>query len=231
MSIISFKLRIGAKLAISAGVGVLLVGIMLVSQKMGAASVEHSSEQALAQRTLSQIATDMKASVRGMMVGVRDLRLAQTPEDIQKAEAYLHARGDSVVRFLNAALKLVHLPENRERIEKAKSLAATYRAVGKDVAVAKGELFALAGKRQQNGDNWRKHYGAATKALESSKAGEISAALREAAAMFDEARTAGWRYAATGEAAQLTRTTASTDNALARLGKLRGRRQDDQRHS
>jgi methyl-accepting chemotaxis protein len=224
MSIASFKLRIGAKLAISAGIGVVLVGIMLVSQKIGGASVEHSTEQALAQRTLSQIATDMKASVRGMMVGVRDLRLAQTPEDIQKAETYLHASEDSAVKFLNEALKLVHLPENRERIEKAKSLAATYRAVGKDVAAAKGELFALVAKRQQNVDDWRKHHGAATGTLEaskSSKAGEIGSALREAAAIFDDARTGSWRYAATGEAAQLTRTTTNADNALAQLGKLR----------
>ena len=35
MSIAGLELRIGAKLAISAGVGVVLVGIMLGTQKMG----------------------------------------------------------------------------------------------------------------------------------------------------------------------------------------------------
>jgi methyl-accepting chemotaxis protein len=224
MSIASFKLRIGTKLAVSAGLGVVLVGIMLVSQKLGNASVAHSNEAALEQRELSQIITDMKASVRGMMVGVRDLRLAQTPADLQKADAYLTAREQSVVRFLDGALKHIRLPENREGVAKAKSLAATYRGVGRDVAAAKTELFALVVKRQENGDTWRKHYGAAVKALEvskSPKAGELGSALRDAAAAFDDARTAGWRYAATGEAAQSARSRTGADNAHAQLGKLR----------
>ena len=78
------KFRIGAKLAISAGVGVVLVGVMLTNQMMGGSSVASSNAAAIAQRTLSQIANDMKASARGMMLGVRDLRLAQTPKTSRK---------------------------------------------------------------------------------------------------------------------------------------------------
>ena len=138
-----FKFRIGAKLGISAAIGVLLVGIMLISQKIGGTSVADSSRAALEQRTLSQIAIDMKASARGMMLGVRDLRLAQTPEELQKASTYLQARGDSVAKFVNEALKLVHLPENRERVEKIKSLAAIYVGIGREIGAAKTEIFAM----------------------------------------------------------------------------------------
>lgn len=223
MAISAFKFRIGAKLAISAGLGVILVGVMLGFQHFGGSAVERATDTALEQRRLSQVATDMKASVRGMMIGLRDIRLAQTAEDLKKAEAYLHAREDSVVKFLNEAAKLVRLPEDRERIEKARSLASTYKSVGKDIATEKAELFALGGKL--NGNAWRAQYATVLKAPEfskSAKAREIETALRDAEDSFNDARTAGWRYAATSDAAQAQRTGASSDRSLATLRKLGG---------
>ena len=57
-----------------------------------------------------------------MMLGVRDLRLAQTAEDVQKAAAMVQARTESVSKYAGEALKLIHLPENRERVEKVKAI-------------------------------------------------------------------------------------------------------------
>jgi methyl-accepting chemotaxis protein len=218
-----FKFRIGAKLGLSAGIGVLLVGVMLTNQMIGGSSVGRSSEDAITQRMLSQIATDMKDSARGMMLGVRDLRLAQTVEDAEKAAIMVQARGESVTKHANDALKLIHLPENRERVEKVKNLADSYIGIGKDISAAKAEIFATTVKRQENGDAWRKQYAAAGKALEASKskAGEVERSLFEAAALFDNARTAGWRYAATGEVAQVARMMEMTDKASAQLQSLR----------
>src|SRR5437868_2995524 len=101
MSIFSrFKLRIGAKLAITSGLGVFLVGGMLASQMIGNGSVVRANEDALSQILMTQEVTDIKASVRGMMVGIRDVRLAQRAEDVQKAMAYLDARLASIERFV-----------------------------------------------------------------------------------------------------------------------------------
>src|SRR6266568_375193 len=197
-----FKFRIGAKLGFSAGIGVLLVGAMLTTQMIGGSSVANSSADAIAQRSLSQIATDIKASARGEMLGVRDLRLSQNTADADKALAYLQARDASVVKFAAEALTIVRLPENRERLEKVKKLSNSYAGIGKEIGTAKSEIFAITARRQDNGDAWRKQYDAADKAMEDSKfakAGEIVKAMREVAAAFDDARTAGWRFAATGE--------------------------------
>jgi methyl-accepting chemotaxis protein len=219
-----FKFRIGAKLGLSAGIGVLFVGVMLMSQMIGGSSVATSSGEAIAQRMLSQIATDVKDSSRGMMLAVRDLRLAQTAEDAERATAMAQARAESVTKHANEALKLIHLPENRERVEKIKSLTAGYIGVGRDIGAAKAEILATTVKRQQNGDAWRQQYAAANKVLEASKspkAGEAERALRDAAALFDNARTAGWRYSATGETAQAARAAENTDKTLAQLQSLR----------
>jgi methyl-accepting chemotaxis protein len=219
-----FKFRIGAKLGISAGIGVLLVGVMLTSQIIGGSSVASSSDSAITQRIVTQDAAETKASARGMMIGLRDLRLAQTAADVEKATAYLRAREEALVGFADSGLKLAHTAENRERFQKIKTLAANYSTLGKEIATEKNELFALVAKRQDNGDAWRRHYGAVIKALEisrSPKAGEMEIALRAAAGTFDDARTAGWRYAATAEPAQVERVTANVDKALTQLRKLR----------
>ena len=59
-----------------------------------------------------------------MQIGVRDIRLAGTPAELQKASDYLAARLKSVNGFTEEMLKLSRSPENRERIEKVKSMAS-----------------------------------------------------------------------------------------------------------
>ncbi|MBV8836065.1 MAG: HAMP domain-containing protein [Alphaproteobacteria bacterium] len=224
-----FKLRIGAKLAISAAVGVCLVGGMLVNQMIGSASVQTSHEAAIAQRALSQFGSEIKASARGMMLGARDLRLAETPADLEKALATARTREASIEQSAVEALKIIHLPENRERIEKTKALATTYLGHASEIANAKKTIFDIVTARQENGDAWRKALVAWTEAARASKSpktGELDQSMREVASTFDDARTAGWRFAATGESAQVTRTNDGTDRALSGLQKLRGETDD-----
>lgn len=224
MSILSkLKFRIGTKLAISAGVGIALVCGMLANQILGDASVGASNEVALNQRLITQDAIEVKASANGMMIGMRDLRLAQTPENVQKATTYLTARAESLTRFANDALKHVKSAENRERLEKIKIDTTHYAGFAKEVVASKGELFALGTKL--NGNTWRAQYAAITKSPELAKSArmrEIEFALRDASDSFNDARTAGWRYAATADAAQITRASGSADNAITQLRKLRG---------
>jgi hypothetical protein len=200
---------------------------MLANQILGTASIAASNETATNQRLITQYAAELKASARGMMIGMRDLRLAQTSEDVQKAATYLRAREESLVRFANDALKRVKTPENRERLEKIKGDATRYTGFAKDVADSKGELFALGAKL--NGNAWRAQYAAITKSPElakSAKMREIEVALRDVSDSFNDARTAGWRYAATADAAQVTRASGSADSAITQLGKLRGEVED-----
>ena len=86
------RLRIGAKLAIMSGIGIVFVAVMIVSQILGSGLVARSSEDADAQRRITRDAAEIKASVRGLMVGARDIRLAQTPEDIKAASELLQSR-------------------------------------------------------------------------------------------------------------------------------------------
>ena len=194
---------------------------MLANQIIGSASVTGSISR-IAQRSLARSQRDQ--GERARHDGRFAICLAQNAADMEKALAYVQARDGSIARFATEALKISRIPENRERIEKIKKLSVSYVAIAKDMGVAKSELFALVAKRQENGDAWRKQLATANNALDASKspkAHEFERSLTAATATFDDSRTAGWRYGATGESAQITRSAGSADKALAQLQKLR----------
>src|ERR1700756_2657069 len=86
------NLRIGTKLAITSLLTILLAGGMIFAQMSGNAAVRHADEAAGIQQTLAARAIEAKASVRGMMIGVRDLRLATSTDQLQAAQDYLGNR-------------------------------------------------------------------------------------------------------------------------------------------
>src|SRR5205814_3403637 len=110
----------------------------------GNASVRQAYHAANVQQTIAHDAIDAKASLRGMQVGVRDIRLAGTPADMQKATGYLADRLKSVNKFADEMLKLSHSSENRARIEKLRGLAADYSKGALQIAAVRGEAVGLA---------------------------------------------------------------------------------------
>jgi methyl-accepting chemotaxis protein len=214
---IRLNFRIGTKLGISAGIGVVLVVGMAVNQLFGNSAVSSATSAATTQQEVAANVLDIKSTVRGLQVGVRDLRLAHMPDDVQKALAYIQARETSLMGYADAALKLVKLPENRDRLQKIRTLAADYVAGAREIAATRTELFTLIGQREVNGANWAKQHDAMMTSPALAKAGrhaEIDAKLREAIAAFGNARLAGWRFMATNEKEQLERTDRAIEQAL-----------------
>jgi methyl-accepting chemotaxis protein len=146
------NLRIGTKLATASALGILLVGLMIFSQMSGNAAVSKANEQAINQQTIARDAIDTKASVRGMQVAVRDVRLASAPADLQKASDYIAARLKSINEFADGMLKLAHVPENRARIEKVRDLAGDYAKGAQQIAAIRSEIIAIEAKRSAGGE-------------------------------------------------------------------------------
>ncbi|MBR1187342.1 methyl-accepting chemotaxis protein [Bradyrhizobium sp. AUGA SZCCT0160] len=137
------NLRIGTKLAITSALGVLLLGSMIASQIYGNAGVRQTYQSALVQQTISRDAIDAKASLRGMQIGIRDLRLASTLADLQKAKGYLDERLKSVEKFADEMSRLSQSSENRARVGKLKGLAVDYSKGGHQIAAVIGEAIGL----------------------------------------------------------------------------------------
>ncbi|WP_375161528.1 methyl-accepting chemotaxis protein [Bradyrhizobium sp. RDT46] len=139
------NLRIGTKLAIASALGVFLVGAMIASQMLGNASVQETSQSALAQREIARDAVKAEAAVRGMQLAVRDLRLANNTADLQKAIQALGDRQAAMGSLVDAMLRLSHAAENRARMEKLRSLAADYAKAAQQIAAVRGEALAASG--------------------------------------------------------------------------------------
>ncbi|MEW6150904.1 methyl-accepting chemotaxis protein [Bradyrhizobium japonicum] len=139
------NLQIGTKLAIASALGVLLVGAMIASQTLGNASIRETSQSALAQQQIARDAVKAEATVRGMQLAVRDIRLANSPADIQKATQNLGEQQKSTNFLVDEMLKLSHEMENRAPIEKLRSLAANYEKAAQQIARVRGEAVVASG--------------------------------------------------------------------------------------
>jgi methyl-accepting chemotaxis protein len=146
------NLRIGTKLAITSLLTILLIGGMIFAQMSGNAAVRHADEAAGIQQTLAARAIEAKASVRGMMIGVRDLRLATSTDQLQAAQDYLGSRHKAAQGYIGEALKLSKSPENRARIEKMSALADDYlNSAAREIITVQKEAVGIEAKRGANG--------------------------------------------------------------------------------
>src|SRR5690349_7950166 len=93
------NLRIGWKLGLTSGLGVLLVVAMIVNQQIGSGSIKNGIADIERNDFNARLAVNTKASVRGMQIGMRDVRLATSAEDIAKAFDFVGTRYNATVKF------------------------------------------------------------------------------------------------------------------------------------
>jgi methyl-accepting chemotaxis protein len=148
---IILNLRIGTKLAIASGISALLVAAMIAGQIMGNIAVRAKSEAAAAQQTIARDAADAKASIRGMQIGVRDIRLARTAADVQKATDNLADHQKSALKFTDQMIQVARSAENRERMERMKPKIGDYAARAQDIVAVRKEMIALTVARPAGG--------------------------------------------------------------------------------
>jgi methyl-accepting chemotaxis protein len=134
-------LRIGTKLALTSALAILMMAGMLYLQVTGGAYVRQTTANATGQQTIALSAAEAKASVRGMQVGIRDVLLAHSAADLEKASSYFADRVAAALRFQGEMARLSKSDENGERIKRLGVLVEDLRK-GKDQieAVRKQEI-------------------------------------------------------------------------------------------
>jgi methyl-accepting chemotaxis protein len=132
-------LRIGTKLAIWAGLGVILVVGMLIEQQVGSRWVTRE-RIAADQRQLSATETLNAANdLRKMQIEIREIRLSIASSDVDKALDRLRGDTGAATKHLDVASELTEGPENqanlralKERINSFATIAAELAAAAKD---------------------------------------------------------------------------------------------------
>ena len=133
MAIPKFDLRIGTKLGLIQGVGVLLVLGMIANAVHGNMSANQASQTATTQQLLALDLSGAMSDIRTLAIEVRDIRLAQENVDIQGAVKNLEMRQKAASTLILTNIPKVRLPENKERLQKAATLLDEYVVAAKQV--------------------------------------------------------------------------------------------------
>ena len=144
------KIRIGTKLALISGLSVVLVAAMMGTQMLGNAAVRNASENAIRQAALTQTAFDIKASLRGLQIYMRDVRIANSPDDLEKAKATLTERQKGAVQLIERATQLSRKAETTERLKGLIVTIGKYVAAGQKIAAINKEMIDIQARRPEN---------------------------------------------------------------------------------
>jgi methyl-accepting chemotaxis protein len=141
------NLSIGTKLIVTSALGVMLMAGMVMVMMIGNSTIRGAIENSTAQASISQSASDLRGSVRGLEIGLRDMRLALAADASQKAMDYFHERQKSAGRTIDFLVQSVKDDQSREWIKKVKTLTDQYAAEVEKIATMNMEIFSLQGQR------------------------------------------------------------------------------------
>ena len=139
-------LRIGTKLAITSAMTIMVVAAMIYLQMSGGADVRTASDNASRQQAVAQNAAEAKASVRGMQIGIRDILMATTPDELKKGDDYFAARTAAALKFTAELARLAQSAENRQRIDRLKTLIENLRGGKEQLETVRKQELAIEAK-------------------------------------------------------------------------------------
>ena len=140
---LNVNLRIGAKLAVMQGIGVMLVVGMIANAIYGNATVKTANDSANSQQALALDLSNARAAIRVMAIQVRDIRLAQEIEQIQAAVKSFDLQRNTATKLIQESLPRVRLEENRDQLKKAATLLDEYAAVVKQIVGIRSRVMGL----------------------------------------------------------------------------------------
>jgi len=137
------NIRIGTKLMIMSGLGVLLVVGMIFSLMFGNSSVRSAQTKAAFNQDVQLQLVSAKAALSALQLAGRDVRLAMTSAELTRATKNLEDRHKVVHGYLDPLMAKYSLAEDRERGQKVGALADQYLAASQDIVKARKELVTI----------------------------------------------------------------------------------------
>ena len=197
--------RIGNKLGLAGLLGVLLSAGMVVNQMISDSAVSLANQRADAQQLITDSDLEADVGLRRMQLAVSYVRLSKNPSEAEKGLSDLNATHSVVTKELDIAFSHLTKPENRERLQKIKSLAAEYMTNAAELQKIRIKLFEIVKKRNDVSARWATLFKAqlASPAVTGAvNRFEIEKTLYEADAIFNAIRAATWRFTSTEEDSQ-----------------------------
>ncbi len=212
--------RIGNKLGAVGLFGVLLSGGMVANQMASESTINSANYRAGVQQTIADHTLQGNIALRGMELAVRDIRQSKNPPELEKNLAGLNDAFAAVTRELDAAIASVVKPDDKERVQKIKSLAVEYHKYASEIGKTQLGIFEITRKRNERSTEWSKIFEGlllSPALIRAANQSDVEKVLNEADSMFNAVQSATWRLIATGDEGQkqvITNRTGGLDDTL-----------------
>ena len=221
--------RIGYKLGLAGAVSVLLAIGMVANQLATESTVAVANDGTDRLQLVAESTMAAHLNMRQVQLAARGIRLARSPSDIDKAVAEMREASAVEAREIDVALTTARSAETKERLQKIKSLMASYSAGIEELAKAQRDLLAQVDKRSEISVEWAKAIAAQMASPAMAKLdnrAEIEKLLLQADIKVNTLQTMVWQLGATGDAS-LIAAIAKTQTALRNnFNALRGEADD-----
>ena len=194
--------RVGYKLGAVGLFGVLLSGGLAANQMISEQAINSANQRASTQQTTADHILQGNVGLRGMELAVRDIRHAKNPPELESGLGGLSAAYTTVTRELDVAIGNVVKPEDKERLQKIRSLAVEYHNHASELGKAQLKIFEITRKRNESSADWTKTFEGLLllpALIRTANRSDFEKVLNEADSMFNSVRSATWQLIATGD--------------------------------
>ena len=200
---IRFNFRIGAKLAISAAIGIFLVAGMIANERWLAYERQESVARMKIREKIQASISAVELAIRRVLVTGRDIRLATTPADLDGALARLANFAGEGINALDAGLAIAPSAESRDLLSRAKDLFTRNADAIKETGAIQREILDFRDTQTKRGIEFGEKFSALmalpemTTNLDRSdmdKALQLVRTLDRADSSFKQARLVFWSY-------------------------------------
>jgi len=137
---VGLNFRIGTKLAISAGVGVLLVVGMIINQNWLAIQHEDSLARMKTREALQEAVLNAEIEIRRVLVVSRDVRMSSTPAEFDRNFGRLSEFVEEGAKALDHAASIAINPGSSELMAQGKDLFARYADAMREIGTLQKEV-------------------------------------------------------------------------------------------
>jgi methyl-accepting chemotaxis protein len=219
------RARIGTKLGLLMGSGVVLVAGMIGNEQIRSRTIERLTAAADQQQAIALQSANTELTLQLTQVAGRDLLISRTPVQVESIVDVLQKiTTDGAAQLAKLEAQSAD-PEHRERVTRIEVQFKDYVATLKEIAHKQIEILALFHERDQAASKWARNLAIV---LNSGSFGtlpnykEVEAFVNEAASSFKDARTAAWSYFVLREAAQTRLIDTAMSQVIMHLNYARG---------
>jgi methyl-accepting chemotaxis protein len=136
-------MKIGSKLGVMSGLGVVLVLCMIGSSLYSGTKTDQSIARAIQNEAEALDFAEAMSNIRAAQINIKDIRLAINADEVTRHSGLLELRIRATMKVFEKLLAEIPNQDDRARAEKVKNLFNDYIGSGQEIAKVKNEILGL----------------------------------------------------------------------------------------